>query len=66
MQHISFLFKTNGGVIENADIYDERDYFNLFLFFSSKPIPLSLRKRDQLGCDRIVFGDSFTSVSSSS
>jgi hypothetical protein len=30
MQHVSFLFKTNGGVIENADIYDERDYFNLF------------------------------------
>ena len=32
MQHVSLLFKTNGGVIENADIYDERHYFNFFFF----------------------------------
>ena len=32
MQHVNFIFKTNGGVIENADIYDERYYFNLFFF----------------------------------
>lgn len=35
MQHENFLiFKTNGGVIENAYIYDERDYSS-FLFFIS-------------------------------